>query len=199
MLEYYNGILFLTTNRPGVLDEAVKSRVHLSLVYEKLDLAQTMEIFKTNIRRLEKAEEQRASRPGLDYDPLDIDEDSILSFAKKQFEECKANSDVGLWNGRQIRNAFVIAASLAHLDAEKKQAKAGQRKKISPELDGKHFQRVNDTTLLYDQYRWALKKRTDDENAHSAGERVDPMNHAVGQAKNVQSAKTLGVKKLSAS
>lgn len=29
MLEYYNGVLFLTSNRPGVLDEGVKSRVVL--------------------------------------------------------------------------------------------------------------------------------------------------------------------------
>lgn len=33
VLKYYNGILFLTTNRVGTLDEAFKSRVHLSLYY----------------------------------------------------------------------------------------------------------------------------------------------------------------------
>ncbi|ORY62356.1 uncharacterized protein BCR38DRAFT_346458, partial [Pseudomassariella vexata] len=31
VLEYYNGILFLTTDRVGTLDEAFKLRVHLSL------------------------------------------------------------------------------------------------------------------------------------------------------------------------
>lgn len=31
MLEYYKGILFLTTNRIGTFDEAFKSRIHLSL------------------------------------------------------------------------------------------------------------------------------------------------------------------------
>ena len=31
MLEYYKGLLFLTTNRVGAFDEAFKSRVHISL------------------------------------------------------------------------------------------------------------------------------------------------------------------------
>jgi SpoVK/Ycf46/Vps4 family AAA+-type ATPase len=31
MLEYYKGLLFLTTNRVGASDEAFKSRVHISL------------------------------------------------------------------------------------------------------------------------------------------------------------------------
>ena len=33
VLEYYNGLLFLTTNRVGTIDEAFKSRIHLSLYY----------------------------------------------------------------------------------------------------------------------------------------------------------------------
>ena len=40
MLDYYEGLLFLTTNRPGVLDHAVLSRVMLHLEYPDLD-AQT--------------------------------------------------------------------------------------------------------------------------------------------------------------
>ncbi|MEM6552498.1 MAG: AAA family ATPase [Planctomycetota bacterium] len=37
MLDYYEGILFLTTNRPDVLDEAIHSRVMLNLAYPDLD------------------------------------------------------------------------------------------------------------------------------------------------------------------
>lgn len=33
VLEYYNGLLFLTTNRVGTIDEAFKSRIHISLYY----------------------------------------------------------------------------------------------------------------------------------------------------------------------
>jgi SpoVK/Ycf46/Vps4 family AAA+-type ATPase len=38
LLDYYQGILFLTTNRPEVLDHAVLSRVMLKLSYPDLDL-----------------------------------------------------------------------------------------------------------------------------------------------------------------
>lgn len=34
MLEYYKGLLFLTTNRVGAFDEAFKSRVHITLFCE---------------------------------------------------------------------------------------------------------------------------------------------------------------------
>jgi AAA+ superfamily predicted ATPase len=35
-LEYFQGVLVLTTNRMGTLDAAFKSRIHLSLAYEPL-------------------------------------------------------------------------------------------------------------------------------------------------------------------
>ncbi|THU75093.1 P-loop containing nucleoside triphosphate hydrolase protein [Dendrothele bispora CBS 962.96] len=35
-LEYYAGILFLTTNRVSVFDEAIQSRIHVTLHYDKL-------------------------------------------------------------------------------------------------------------------------------------------------------------------
>ncbi|CAK7237270.1 hypothetical protein SCUCBS95973_009905 [Sporothrix curviconia] len=38
MLEYYEGILFLTTNRVGNIDEAFHSRIHISLAYPNLDV-----------------------------------------------------------------------------------------------------------------------------------------------------------------
>lgn len=38
MLEYYKGLLFLTTNRVGAFDEAFKSRVHISLFCKYLPL-----------------------------------------------------------------------------------------------------------------------------------------------------------------
>lgn len=36
ILEYYNGVLFLTTNRVGTLDDAFKSHIHMSLYYPVL-------------------------------------------------------------------------------------------------------------------------------------------------------------------
>ncbi|KAI4681771.1 uncharacterized protein J4E84_007367 [Alternaria hordeiaustralica] len=161
MLEYYNGVLFLTTNRVGVLDEAIKSRVHLHLRYNQLDRQQTTEIFKHNIIRLKNIELQRQDAA----DRLYIIESEINEFALTHFDET-AKSGVGRWNGRQIRNAFLIAASLAHLDGEKNPGMQKQLRKM-------HFDDVAQTTKLYDSFRTATLGRDDSHLAHEREERYD--------------------------
>jgi len=47
LLDYYQGILFLTTNRPEVLDHAVLSRVMLKLAYPDLDQGARTAIWRT--------------------------------------------------------------------------------------------------------------------------------------------------------
>lgn len=176
MLEYYNGVLFLTTNRPGVLDEAVKSRLHLSLRYEALTLEQTKAIFQLNIEKLKQIEEQRRKadiernrklgKPEGSGRKLAIHEKAILSFAEQHYK--KHTSDLGRWNGRQIRNAFSIAASLAHFVADE-----------DPELElprlltAEHFKEVEEATLLYDRYRLDTLQQTDSERALTLEERND--------------------------
>ncbi|UKZ61311.1 uncharacterized protein TrAtP1_002577 [Trichoderma atroviride] len=121
VLEYYSGILFLTTNRVGTLDEAFKSRIHVSLYYPPLGKRQTLAIFDVNIRKLTNIENDKekfqhdgdvksSKRP-----TLEIDRDSILAFAASHFDR---NEPSERWNGRQIRNAFQIAYSLAQFDMQ---------------------------------------------------------------------------------
>ncbi|KAH0490096.1 hypothetical protein TgHK011_001579 [Trichoderma gracile] len=173
MLEYYNGILFLTTNRPGVLDEAVKSRVHLNLHYNFLTEEQVVAIFKLNITRLKEIEEQAAKAPG--HNKLYIDEADIIAFAS---EHWKTHTDgIGRWNGRQIRNAFLIAASLAHYEGDMGERPEGLQK----QLTSKHFKKVEETTRRYDEYRVACLGDTDSYLAHDRYERDDDWNpHARG-------------------
>lgn len=47
LLDYYRGLLFLTTNRPEVLDEAILSRVMLKLDYPHLDQDTRIQIWQT--------------------------------------------------------------------------------------------------------------------------------------------------------
>lgn len=118
VLEYYNGILFLTTNRVGTIDEAFKSRINVSLYYPLLDNQQTVDIFEVNPRRLHEIEETKTrSRP--DHTPLEIDDASILKFARSHFKN-HAHAPSRRWNGRQIRNAFQVAYSLAQFNMEKR-------------------------------------------------------------------------------
>ncbi|KAL1890122.1 hypothetical protein Sste5346_008414 [Sporothrix stenoceras] len=44
-LEYYEGILFLTTNRVNQIDEAFHSRIHISLAYPRLDAAARRQVW----------------------------------------------------------------------------------------------------------------------------------------------------------
>ncbi|KUI72973.1 ATPase family AAA domain-containing protein 3B [Cytospora mali] len=65
VLEYYDGILILTSNRLGTFDEAFKSRIQLALHYESLSHYQRTEIWGNFFRRLERLEEK-----GIDFDDL---------------------------------------------------------------------------------------------------------------------------------
>ncbi|KAK0647882.1 ATP-dependent zinc metalloprotease FtsH [Lasiodiplodia hormozganensis] len=91
-LEYYDGILILTSNRVGTFDEAFKSRIQLALHYPNLDLAQRKQIWKNFTHRLDSLEEV-------------VDTDAILASINKlaKYE----------MNGRQIRNAITTARQLA--------------------------------------------------------------------------------------
>ncbi|KAI0521952.1 hypothetical protein F5B22DRAFT_594834 [Xylaria bambusicola] len=159
-LEYYPGILFLTTNRPGALDEAVKSRVHLSLRYPALELSETIAIFRMNLNRLKVIEDERARLNG--EKAMVIKEDDILAFASKHFHEDAS----ARWNGRQIRNAFQIAASLAHyqrhIDGSQQHYYIGME----------HFEDVAKASNEYDRYRRELfSGKDDDELARSKEDR----------------------------
>jgi hypothetical protein len=47
LLEYYTGIMFLTTNRQSDMDPAFESRIHLTLTYTDLDKASRKQIWST--------------------------------------------------------------------------------------------------------------------------------------------------------
>lgn len=49
LLEYYNGILFLTTNRADIIDEAIMSRVTVSIEYKNPELDYLFCIWETHI------------------------------------------------------------------------------------------------------------------------------------------------------
>lgn len=179
VLEYYNGIMFLTTNRAGVLDEAIKSRVHLNLYYDHLTEDQTVAIFRQHIQRLRNIERQR--NPDQNEQILVLHKE-ILQFARDHFNQ-RGNSQgsgghLGRWNGRQIRNAFLIASSLAHYDSEEegdedKDELAEHGRKRQKQLGRRQFELVAETTLMYDQYRQSVHSgKSDDHVAFEREERA---------------------------
>ncbi|ETS86249.1 hypothetical protein PFICI_00077 [Pestalotiopsis fici W106-1] len=93
-LEYYEGILILTTNRVGTFDEAFKSRISLALRYEKLTQVQRKQVWWNFIRRLEDLGEQDS----VDLEDLKLHIDELAVYPM---------------NGRQIRNSISTARQLA--------------------------------------------------------------------------------------
>lgn len=86
LLEYYPGMLFLTTNRVSSIDPAFQSRVHLSLNYPDLDSEARMQIWK-----------QFSSRSMQNS----LTEDDLARLSEFAF------------NGRQIKNIVKISSILA--------------------------------------------------------------------------------------
>ncbi|RAH76601.1 hypothetical protein BO86DRAFT_349097 [Aspergillus japonicus CBS 114.51] len=159
VLEYYSGILFLTTNRVGSIDEAFKSRIHMSLYYEPLKRNQTLAIFQTNIDRLKRIEARRKEQPQAEEwrePPLTINEDGILDYAGWYFDSFPE----ARWNGRQIRNAFQVAFSLAQYDTRKSSLDnwgdgpeaEDEDPAPGPVLDWMQFERVAEAIDQFDNY-----------------------------------------------
>lgn len=92
LLEYFEGIMFLTTNRIENMDAAFESRIHLSLQYHELDKASRRQIWSTFLLR---SSETRNSNVGA-FTDAEIDR-----LAKVQL------------NGRQIKNVLKTAQLLA--------------------------------------------------------------------------------------
>lgn len=89
-LDYFQGILFLTTNRVGHFDEAFMSRIHLSLGYEPLTEESRNTIWDNLFDKLE--EDYKRGGPQIDY-----------AYHAKSFAQSPQVQVLG-WNGREIRN-----------------------------------------------------------------------------------------------
>lgn len=132
VLEYYSGILILTTNKIGHFDEAFKSRIHISLYYPPLNKRSTLKIWKMNLERLAKSERT-----------LEVNSEEIYEFARKHYRELHKSGKT-TWNGRQIKNAFQTAIALAEFNANKKQEK--------PVLDLAQFKVVAQVSEKFEDY-----------------------------------------------
>jgi SpoVK/Ycf46/Vps4 family AAA+-type ATPase len=86
-LEYYSGILFMTTNRVATFDDAFKSRIHVPLKYGDLPACSRVKVWKNFLEKIEGG--------------IKIDDKGYEKLAE------------GKLNGRQIKNVVRTAKSLA--------------------------------------------------------------------------------------
>ncbi|SPJ75780.1 uncharacterized protein FTOL_05511 [Fusarium torulosum] len=78
-----SSILSLTTNRVGALNEALTSRVHVSIFFPYLNMQQTVDLFSMNLKHSEMIAEQHATRTKVPK--LIIEHEEIKQFAEDQF------------------------------------------------------------------------------------------------------------------
>lgn len=88
LLEYYKGVLFLTTNRVSTFDAAFQSRIHLTINYPSLDESSRLMIWQTFAGRTTSKSE--------------ITESDLANLAKLKL------------NGREIKNVIKTARLLAN-------------------------------------------------------------------------------------
>ncbi|KAM0262910.1 hypothetical protein ACHAQJ_001503 [Trichoderma viride] len=100
-LEYYRGVLFLTTNRVRSFDTAFLSRIHVALHYKNLGDEDRERIWTHNFDRLD-----RDSRGKI-----------RVAIAAREFIWSSQEVRALKWNGREIRNAMQTALALAESDS----------------------------------------------------------------------------------
>ena len=97
MLEYFQGILFLTTNRVAVFDPAFASRIHIGLRYGTLDVKARKKVWAMFLQKVKDLK-------GVTCD--EITEDEMNKLARYDL------------NGREIKNAVRTAQSVALIQKE---------------------------------------------------------------------------------
>ncbi|KAI1362157.1 P-loop containing nucleoside triphosphate hydrolase protein [Xylaria arbuscula] len=148
-LEFYDGILFLTTNRVGSFDDAFISRVHVQMYYPDFDDEQRQQIWQTFVNKLAK---ERG-----DYMRLNVNAKEYIRGSDIQALK---------WNGREIRNAFQTAVSLAEYDSEK-----GEDGKIT--ITDDHLRAVVELSRDFKEYLGELHRGDEAKRAERNYERLD--------------------------
>lgn len=155
VLEYYEGILILTSNRVGTFDEAFKSRIQLSLHYNNLVRGDRKKIWRNFLNRLKAMAKsppatitETGGRKHETAEPINIDFDDIDDYLDEL-------ADYEL-NGRQIRNAITTARQLAKFK--------------NASMDYSHLKHVIEVSSRFDKYLSNVKEGlTDDQIARDDG------------------------------
>ncbi|KAK7972354.1 hypothetical protein PG988_006488 [Apiospora saccharicola] len=177
-MEYYRGILFLTTNRVGQFDDAFVSRIHLIIHYSPLGEPERRKIWS---QFFEKLEDERS-----DISITGRARNYVLDDPEIRDEE---------WNGREIRNgkttpgpqhapmstqysnelyivlaAFQTAVALADYEFS---AKENKKEHEIAQLDQKHFQKICKMALQFKGYLTSLHGADEHTRAYQMRARND--------------------------
>lgn len=149
-LEWYPGLIFMTTNSLESFDSGILDRIHMKLRYPSLSEKFTENIFNDHFERINQA---NRIMQGLSMDKRDsasmryaVSEESmaaIQKWRKDEFSKARAAGSHHWWNGRQIRVAFQMAAALARQDMMENEGCTAQLKK-------RHFESIAELNAAFD-------------------------------------------------
>ncbi|KAI1086590.1 hypothetical protein F5B19DRAFT_501178 [Rostrohypoxylon terebratum] len=127
--DYFQGILFLTTNRVGHFDEAFLSRIHVAIGYETLDDSAREQIWDNLFKKLKDGHKHGGPEIRYEYEAKQyvMKDDEIKSLE---------------WNGREIRNAFQSAVALAIYDSRVAREKGASVEDSIPEVKESHLKQI---------------------------------------------------------
>ncbi|KAK6839088.1 hypothetical protein PG987_004954 [Apiospora arundinis] len=153
-MEYYRGILFLTTNRIGHFDDAFISRIHLVIHYEPLGESDRYTIWKQFFAKLE-----------------DERTDIMVTGRARSYVLNDPEITKVKWNGREIRNGnWPNPVALADYEFSAKEIKAEYE---TAQLDQKHFQQICGMALKFKGYLDNLHGMDEHGRAFAARARID--------------------------
>ncbi|KAI7358780.1 hypothetical protein KC320_g956 [Hortaea werneckii] len=161
-MEYFRGLLFLTTNRVGQIDDAFVSRVHMAIGYERLTPDFRRNIWEGFFRKLER---ERAGK--ILVGP------SARKFVLHSDEVRKIEL-----NGREIRNALQTAITLAEFESIEGAGDLGEGGAPSSSsqivvVEEDHFRRVLKMSEKFHDYVTAIRREDEIQRAKVRGDRDD--------------------------
>ena len=165
-LEYYRGMIFLTTNEPGRIDDAVSSRIHLAIEYHSLKKDKRRQVWLKHINQMKQ--QQDAPTWPKDVPKVTLDETTqnfIIS------EEGIPNIEDLNMSGRDIRNAFQTAVKLARFDVEAKARMANRQSPKTIKMEPDHFRKAMKTKFDLKRTINGITGETEAERAMAAGAR----------------------------
>ncbi|KAJ5658517.1 uncharacterized protein N7484_002166 [Penicillium longicatenatum] len=166
-MEYFKGLLFLTTNRVGQIDDAFISRVHIAIGYPSLSEDARRKVWNGFFRKLVR---DRAGKI------------QIAPDAKAWVLETAGDTQL---NGRDIRNALQTAITLAEFESEED---PDYDETLVTIVTKAHFQNVLDMCNRFRTYVTSIRREDEKKRAQGRGDRND---FGRGAANEMESLVTL--------
>lgn len=178
----------------GVIDEAFKSRIHVSLRYPSLGSLETKKIWENLLNRIQRDNETRTVK-------VVFDRISLLAWAESHYAAREPTKTT--WNGRQIRNAFQTAIALGRAErlkklkekdiTEEEAEKLGKSRYLRVLLTESAFAKIAETARDFEDYLVSVRGR-DAKTARDHEVRDDDYDPAAPPRaqKNYKSFTTLG-------